>query len=171
MGDEMLGRSTTNNEQMCTWTSKTNNSISCEKLETTTFRKVEQRQQRSQIREHNHETARQTIFTTAITTQSLKPHPTKTNFMPNTTSNARENNTVTGSRDEHRDLCRQQGNIQQFGQFIIFKNAAQVQFDQRIKCVWATFTSHRHEFTSWKYPLRDRLNPFDATATPCLFNA
>ena len=48
------------------------------------------------------------------------------------------------------------GQLKYFGQIITFKDAFQVEFDIRIKCGWATFTSHKQELTSpiQHYPLQ-----------------
>ena len=63
------------------------------------------------------------------------------------------------------------GEIKYFGEIITFKNVVQVEFEHRIKCASATFTSHRQELKSPKYPLRDILKLFDATVTPSLLHA
>ena len=63
------------------------------------------------------------------------------------------------------------GEIKDLGQHITLKNAIEVEFEHHIKYAWATFTSHRQELTSPKYPLRDRLKLFDATVTPSLLHA
>ena len=170
-GNKMLGRSTTNNEQMCTCTSKTNNSISSEQPETTTKRKMEQETTtesdlRAQPRDstpddfhHSHNNAK--LATTHREDKLHAQHDIKR-------QTEQHGNRFKGWTS--RPLPPG-GNIQYSGQLITFKNAVQVEFDQRIWCAWAKFTSHRQKSTSWKYPLRDRLNPFNVTATPSLFNA
>ena len=69
------------------------------------------------------------------------------------------------------EILPPRGKVKYLGQLITIKNAVQVEFEHRIKCVWSTFTTHRLELTSPKYPLRDRLKLFDATVTPSLFYA
>ena len=64
-----------------------------------------------------------------------------------------------------------EGKIYYLHQLITYQNAVQVEFEHRIKCAWATFTSHRQELTSPKYPLRDRLKLWNDTVTPSLFCA
>ena len=60
------------------------------------------------------------------------------------------------------EMLPPEGKIKFLGQLITFTNAVQVEFEHRIKCAWATFTSHRQELTSPRHPLRDRLK-LDAT--------
>ena len=50
-----------------------------------------------------------------------------------------------------------EGNIEYLGHLIAFKDAVQVEFALRIKCAWATFTSHSQQLPSPKDPLKDRL--------------
>ena len=44
--------------------------------------------------------------------------------------------------------------IEYFGYLVSFKYAVQVEQDHRIKCAWATFSSHRQDLTSSQDPLR-----------------
>ena len=41
------------------------------------------------------------------------------------------------------------GKVKYLGQLITFKNAVQVKFEHRIKCVWTTLTSHKQKMTSF----------------------
>ena len=90
---------------------------------------------------------------------------TKPQSTSNTTSKRGRGNTVA-VQGMNIEILPLQGKIKYFGQLVNFKNAEEVEFEHRIKCAWATFTSHRQELTSPTYPLRDRLELFDATVTP-----
>ena len=91
-------------------------------------------------------------LTTATTAHGLQLHPTNTKNI--TVAVQMESIEILPPEKKTKHLC----------QLITFKNAVQVEFDHRIKCAWATFTSHRQELTSPKYPLR-------ATVTPSLLYA
>ena len=65
--------------------------------------------------------------------------------------NRRNSVTVQGMNIE---VPPREGKIKYLGQLITFKDPVQVEFDHRINCAWATFTSHRQELTSPKYPPR-----------------
>ena len=67
------------------------------------------------------------------------------------------------SRSGHRDPATSREN--QIPRPVTFKDAVQVKLDHRIKCAWATFTSHRQELTSPECFQKDRLKLFDATVT------
>ena len=60
------------------------------------------------------------------------------------TPQVRKNNTVT-VQGMSIEILPPEGQIKYLGQLIAITNAIQAEFDNRIKCAWASVTSHRHE--------------------------
>ena len=107
-----------------------------------------------------------TIVTTA---HGLQLHPTKNRIVSSPTSKRGKEATRWQFKDEHRGPTARREKY--LPQLITFNNAVQVEFEHRIICAWATFTSHWQELTSPKCPPRDRLKLFDATVTRSLLCA
>ena len=109
-------------------------------------------------------------ITTATTAHSLQVHTSKTKiiFQPDTANQKKQHG--GSSRDEHRDPATRRKIKKNSANFHLPKHSPS-RVRQRCKYVWETFTSNRLELTSPRYPLRDRLELFDATVTPSLFHA
>ena len=65
----------------------------------------------------------------------------------------------------------QRRKIKHLGQLITLKNAVEVEFDHRIKCACATFTSHRKESSTHRFPSKGRLKTFRCDENIIVFYA
>ena len=105
-------------------------------------------------------------LSTATKAHGLQLHPTKNKPSPTRHHKPGKDNTVAAQRMSI-DILPPEVKNKYLGQLINFKSAVRDECERCIKCAWVTFTSHRQELTSPKYPLRDRLKLVDATVTPC----
>ena len=83
-------------------------------------------------------------FTTATTAHGFHRHSTKTKkVISHTTSKNQKHNNMVTVQVMNIETHPAVGNIKYLGQLTSFNSAVPVEFDYRIKCAWAAFTSQR----------------------------